>query len=180
MGYHISWIGFQNRSLKEISARIGLAETGAREHLPESDILAISLASGWHIIFFNNPLPKELKNANLEQLSRVVDIVTCLVEEASMVSMSSSYVNGVKQWRVAHDSERGHTNLEAQGNPPSGYPEIRDKLLAKQNAAGPNGVDYVFDVPINLARHLTGFRHDDPFDESEEPQFLVLRRIEQT
>ncbi len=70
-----------------------------------------------------------------------------------------------------HDSGCGISHLKMEGELPPGSGAIRDRIMAKQQPAGGSHaeVDCAFDVPIELAEALTGFRHDvefvdDPFE----------------
>jgi hypothetical protein len=51
--------------------------------------------------------------------------------------------------------------METSGDLPADFDAIRARLSQKQDAAGRKPqVDYIHDVPIELAKSLTGFRHD--------------------
>ena len=63
-------------------------------------------------------------------------------------------------WKIFHDCEEGRYHLDVSGNPP--LTEIRERLKQEQDAAGGEkaDVDFIYDVPAEVAKSLTGFRHD--------------------
>jgi hypothetical protein len=100
--------------------------------------------------------------APLKRLSRGAEVVACAVEEHIMVSGASGYTDGEEQWCMTHDPERGLNHLAIYGDPPKGAVAIHKRADAKQAADGgdESEVDYLFEVPVEVAAKLTGFRHD--------------------
>jgi hypothetical protein len=62
-------------------------------------------------------------------------------------------------WSITHDLQRGIGHLEAEGALPDAFGPIRDRLSAKQ--VGQGDADYIFDVPVEVANALTGFRYNE-------------------
>jgi hypothetical protein len=79
-----------------------------------------------------------------------------------MVSGSFFYKNGHQVWSVTHQSQKGVKDLSVEGEVPEVLTDIRNQLLKRQDEAGDQKprVDYVFDVPVQLAAELCGYRHD--------------------
>ena len=176
MGFSISWLAVRGKAQQDVLSQLRLRETPNRERLPESEIVASALSSGWYLVFYSRD-PTSLNVPMLAALSAGAEVICCAVEEHAMVSITEGWKDGIKVWSVSHDSERGLTDLDATGVLPIAFASISDGLLAKQNTAGAKSdVDYVFDVPVELARHETGFRHDADFDEFEVDPFVVLER----
>jgi hypothetical protein len=73
---------------------------------------------------------------------------------------------------LVHDSLRGgaRSPVATSGALPAAFKEIGDRTLAQQAEA--EDVDYVFDVPVDLAESATGLRYD-----TVEGEFAVLDRI---
>jgi len=86
----------------------------------------------------------------------------CFVEEHVMCSCTAGWREGRLVWSVDHFADRGVENLQVKGEPPAPFAAIRDRLRGEQAAAGGQkaGVDYIFDIPVELAEILTGYRHD--------------------
>jgi hypothetical protein len=70
---------------------------------------------------------------------------------------------GEQVWSVQHrGGDYGVDDLVIEGTPPEPFEEIRARCFAAQQAAKHDkiGVDYVFDIPVELGRSIVGFRHD--------------------
>ena len=93
-------------------------------------------------------------------------MVTCAVEEHIVASSASGWKNGAAIWSILHDSQRGMRHLDVTGDPPEQLNAIRTRLMDEQSADGGDegDVDYIFDVPVEVALALTGFRHDECVD----------------
>jgi hypothetical protein len=159
-----------------IRVQLKLRETQDKEYVPESDVTGVLLPSGWYIVFFNDALPRELEDTVLEPLAKDAEIMTFIVEDASMVSVARGYAKGRRIWEAVHDSSKGRKHLEVSGEPPEGLPTIRDRLLSEAEAQG-HSADYLFDVPAELSKAVTGFRHDEDIEGIEGDAFSVLIRI---
>ena len=79
-----------------------------------------------------------------------------------MVSEATGWRDGQRVWRVTHDAQTGIKHLATDGELPAAFASIRDRLLAEQQTAGGDdaGVDYRFDIPVELAMSFSGYRHD--------------------
>jgi hypothetical protein len=87
--------------------------------------------------------------------------VSCFLETHVMVSAAAGWENGRRIWSVLHESDHGIDHLEIEGKPPAAFAAIRDGLAAKQKTQGGRPrVDYIFDIPINLAAAITGFHYE--------------------
>jgi hypothetical protein len=73
-------------------------------------------------------------------------------------------VEGGRQiWQIRHDPDQRREHLEASGDLPPEFARFGDAAMNKQRAR--SGVDYVFDVPIETAATITGYRHDRMVDD---------------
>src|SRR5438128_12635623 len=93
-----------------------------------------------------------------------------------MASAAFLYEHGERKWAVRHDSERGIYDLTVDGHPPELLSQIHAQLKTLQDNAGgaDANVDYIFDVPLELAAKLCGYRHDRWQFEWGEPSFTRL------
>jgi hypothetical protein len=61
-----------------------------------------------------------------------------------------------------HDAQRGIDHLDVDGAMPPGFDAIRQRLLDEQRAAGSQAdVDYVYDIPLETAKLVSGFSYDE-------------------
>ena len=68
-------------------------------------------------------------------------------------------------------------NLEVEGSPPEFFEGVRARLLKEQDDNGGTEakVDYVFDIPVELASMFCGYRHDRWKFDWGQPSFTCLR-----
>jgi hypothetical protein len=175
MGFHVSWVTVLGKMPGMVRKELGLTETNEREYLPESDVTGVLLPSGWYVVFFNELMPAEFDEFTLSKLSQGAAVMEFGVEETSMVSFARGYGNGARAWEVVHDASEGMKHLEVTGVPPQPFIEIRDSLLDKL-LKNNRGADYLFDLPADLCKAVTGFRHDEDIQGIEGNAFTVLGR----
>ena len=79
-----------------------------------------------------------------------------------MVSEATGWRDGQRLWRVTHDAQTSIEDLQTEGELPSAFAAIRDRLAEEQRTAGgkDSDTDYFFDIPVELAMSFTGYRHD--------------------
>ncbi len=177
MGFHVAWIAVRGKTPGEVQTELGLTETGVREFVPESDLSGVYLPSAWYVVFVNDLTVDELWDDTLATLSHNADVMSFVVEESSMVSLARGFSGGSRLWEVIHDSSKGLENLDASGRLPDEFPAIRDRLAAELKKAGQYPADYLFDVPAELSKSITGFRHDEDVEGIDGDAFVVLERL---
>jgi hypothetical protein len=89
-----------------------------------------------------------------------------MIEEHVMFSCASLWRDGREVWRVAHQGDETIDNLSATGDLPPELDGIRREFERRQaeEGGGAAEVDHIFEVPLELAKTLTGFKHDEPED----------------
>lgn len=176
MGFRVAWVTVRGKTPEEVRSELGLVETDAREYVPESELTSVPLPSGWYMVFFNDLTAAELEGETLSKLSRGGDVMLFIVEETSMVSLARGYAGGRGTWEVVHDSSKGLEHLETTGVLPPSFAAVRDRLM-KELKTGEQSADYLFEVPADLSKAVTGFRHDEDIDGIEGDAFTVLERV---
>ena len=202
MGFRISWVGFKAVDKPALLAHLGFRDTGAPDEANEAPFSLAVIPTGWVILFSNDFdfAPAE----HLIGLSAGMSLVACQVHEGIMFSSAHGYENRQEQWGVWHDGgDAKKRDLKTTGHLPSAFTEIRQRLLAQQDAddkrqvalpldqqnggaAHGNGpqllnpntmaVDYLFDIPVDLAEAMTGYRHDRLKFSWGEPRFTIIER----
>lgn len=160
MGYAISWIALRNRSPEQAAKALGLSPTGETEEAAEGMFAGALLETGWYVVVINEYGHRLVEKARSLSLSGEV-IVAC-IEEHVMASSAEGWKLGLRQWSISHQSDQGINHLEEKGTPPKEYHAIKARLLSAQEGAV--GVDYVFDVPLELAEAIVGYKHDNICD----------------
>lgn len=173
MGWSSSWIAIQGRPKDDILGFLKLVETG-EDVYPGSrstDFSVKEFPGDWVVLFsesfdWANP-------ARTLELSKLGLVIACQFEDkVAMTSTARAARDGMELWRVFHDHEQSVYRLDISGEPPAGLAAIRDQHFRQQESDGGEdaGVDYVHDVPFELARTVCGYRHDE-----DDSLFLGLR-----
>jgi hypothetical protein len=182
MGFSLSWAAVKGSTPAAVLEALALRGTGATEEIPESEITGAELPGGWYLIVSQRDCLDFINDKVLARLSSLGEVVTCFVEEHVMCSFAACWRGGQRVWSVYHDSggRNGNSHLEIKGEPPPVFAGIRDKLTTQQEAAGGKkaGVDFIFDVPVEVARSVAGYRHDEDIPELSKLVFQVLARTQ--
>jgi hypothetical protein len=173
MGFSISWLAIRGKDPASVCNELALRGTGEHEEIPESPLLGAELPSGWYLVFANHCGFADTQP--LAKLSSDAEIVTCSVEEHVMYSGASCWKHGKRMWSITHDSQQGIEHLEAEGQLPPVFAPIRDQMTARQ--ADRDDADYIFDVPVEVAKSLTGFRHDKDIEGAPDKPFERLEKL---
>jgi hypothetical protein len=174
MGWSSSWVAVRGANKGELLASLGFEESG-QEVAPgtrAAPFCCAQLERGWLVVF--NEDFDWASAARVRQLSQFGLAVGCQFEDrVMMTSAACAARDGVELWRVFHDNEASIYRLDVTGEPPAELAAIRDRLFKEQGAAGgdSSSTDYVHDVPIELAKAVCGYRHDD-----DDAAFVGLRR----
>jgi hypothetical protein len=173
MGYALSWAAVKGGSEGSVHKVMGLRAAGQSDEIGEADMVGVELDTGWYLVMFNK---QTIDERTLGRLSLLGEVVHCFVEDHVMFSSASDWVAGSPRWSVTHDCEKGRFHLQVDGQAPPILASIQGRLTAEQNAAGgeESDTDYMYDIPAELARELTGFRHDHDVARAAREPFKVL------
>jgi hypothetical protein len=141
---------------------LALRPSGEHREVPEVELAGARLGTEWYLVVANRCDHPLVAETTLRLLSSRVDLVACSVEEHVMFSAASFWSAGRRVWSVSHDAQTAIDHLEVSGTLPPFFSEVRDTHLERQASEGGAAadVDFVFDVPLELARRIAGFRHD--------------------
>lgn len=155
--------------------QLGLTATGERAEYRESLYTGRALPTGWFVLFIDKCDHEFVQPKTLSSISTIGDVVACSIEEHVMCSKAELWREGGVFWCVEHDAQKGMSHISVSGTQPDGYSAIEAEFTEKQRQAGGDnsGVDYFFEIPLQLARSIVGFKHDEAGDEST---FVVFRR----
>lgn len=173
MGFAISWIAFKDKTVAQTAGILSLAPAGDFEQEPESLFSGVQPNTRWSVVFINEFGHRSVSQRSLQRVSEHSEVVAVNVEEHVMFSSAECWKTGKLLWKVSHEAESGPYNLEEQGDHPQQYVAIKERLLAEQQHEdqGERQVDFVFDIPLELADAIVGFKHDRIIQE----RFEVLK-----
>jgi hypothetical protein len=172
MGFRISWVGFQGLLKDQLMERLNLRDTGELDEVNEAPLSGASIPGEWFILFSNDFM--FASSERLVSLSRDCRTLACQVHEGIMASNAFSYERGVCLWQIMHNRQNGPDDLSVTGSPPEVFHSIRHRLMQLQVEQPGRQVDYVFDVPIETAGKVCGYRHDRVRFEWGRPNFTRL------
>lgn len=162
MGFSISWFGFRAYGIKEAATLFGREVGGSSEDF-DATVNAYSSEKNWAIIIlgycsFPNP-----PDSYLSAFSQGREMVVVHIEEHTMFARAEFWSSGKNIWKVWHTGDKNVRDLHAAGDLPTSFEGVRQEAFSKQDEedAERSGVDVVFDIPLDLAAELTGFRHDE-------------------
>lgn len=177
MGFAITWCAVREEYADAFVQQLALSPTGKTEEIPESQISMARLPSGWRVVWYNEYDCPFLQQEDLGSLSADKDVLLCMVEEHVMASSSELWSRGTRKWWLSHEGEDGPHGLETDGELPESFPAIREEMEKQQRDEGGDeaDVDYIFEIPLKVARLLVGFKHDEAC-ELADGHFVVLSR----
>lgn len=174
MGFHGCHLAAKHVDLADLAEKIGFQITeSAVEHPFEVQHCAGTLKGGWTICVLSDWDERLVQPALLEAISKNATIVACLIDEASMICASECWKDGRRLWHVLHDPQTGDVNhLEITGTDiPEEVTAYRHNAIVERKSD--SEIDFMFDVPMLLARDLTGFKHDEAMP--DEAKFFEIK-----
>ena len=176
MGSSYAWLAMKDVSGDAACAAVGLAPTGDKVDEFEADLAGAALPTGWYVVVTVAGGFDHFWDMDPKELSAEHDVLVLQVEEHVMYIALAYWRGGKCLWDVTHNGPEGVYHLEADGDLPAEFDALREEYTAKQDAEGGEeaGVDYLAEVPTELARHITGFRYNFSDPTGEEPEFEEL------
>lgn len=181
MGFAISWFAIPQANSSAFFSRYGLSLSGEKSEVPDYLISTANLDTGWTLVWYNQYGCSFLGDRELAKVSQRYDIVRCLIEEHVMASSAELWSGGSRKWLLSHEGENGPKGLDSIGELPDVFQSIRGAMEAKQLAEGGDAadVDYLFEIPLLVAKSLVGFKHDEVSPHMSEGLFHEMSRPEQ-
>jgi len=172
LGFNLAWVTVHGSSKGDILDVLRMTDTGKPDQYFESDLAGGQLSGGWYVILDRTFGIYDEKW--WRPLSRRARVIAAAMSEGAMVSAAREWADEREIWFVEHDGNDGGDKLETFGVFPREFTAIRDKQIALQRGA--KGVDHIFDIPIELAYQIAGFR-PDKMPVLFGPKFTELRLI---
>jgi hypothetical protein len=164
-------------NLEQVARDLGLAPAPSDfdEDAANSSYEAAVLPSGWVLLV--RRMEGEgivAERALLEKLSSGRRVVGCDEESHVMYSASSEWREGREVWAVIHSSEQAADHLDARGDLPPSWTDVKDEWTTKhaEGASDEEGVDYFYEVPLEVAKLVVGHRMES--EDDDELEFVTL------
>ena len=117
----------------------------------------------WYVVQVMNrsPFRSHIDDRLLARLSARGEVAVCGVYETNMSSFVSAWRGGHELWSVLHELNLDPRHLASEGDvPPELAAFVKEACDLDPDDHADEAVDYLFDVPIDLYKRLTGFCHD--------------------
>jgi len=163
MGMAVNWCAVRNEDTQRLLEHLGLAPTDTVEAWPEAAIALGHFIGGWTVLWCNVDASRLLREKAVRALAGDCDVLVCRIEEHVMAASAEYWSQGRRLWWIAHNGEEGPIGLETQGELPADALSIRGQLQQRQDDEGgiDADTDYLFEIPLEIAASMTGFKHDD-------------------
>jgi hypothetical protein len=138
-------------------------------------ISAQKIDDTWTLVVANRCNHKIVKVPSLAELSGGCQVIACNIEEHVMYSSAECWRDGRRTWRIEHANEEGENHLAAEGEPPDCLKQLVADTQRKQ--AEDSGGGWFFEIPLDCAKTLVGFKHDEEHLVLERDAFQVLEPI---
>ena len=180
MGVSISWLAVRDMEPEAIHKHLGLLSSREFDADIKYPFAGRVLPNGWYLVVANRCDSPLIRDEMLSSLSLSARVVAASVEEHVMYCFSTCWLDGKQEWRVQHEAEKGVNHLQVSGAPPVELETLHQGALARQMCHDESvTADYVFDVPLELAKKQVGFRHDEGSPGPEIEFFEILKVDEQ-
>jgi hypothetical protein len=156
MGLNVCWTGVQGGRKATVLDLLGFEESGEVADEIGADYACAGLPNGW-LIFVATGRSFEM-DGPLAKVSSDAFAIGCEISETVMVSRARAFEDGAPLWAVLRDPDKDEQGIVVEGVPPPEFEEISRRLQTEQAAPGNDDVDYLFDLPIELAVSVCGYR----------------------
>jgi hypothetical protein len=176
MGYSLSLLAVQTTQQAEVLQQLGYIRTGKSCGYAKEALSSYALPSNWFLIVARGCDNRFLQPHILGPLSAHFPVVACSIEEHVMFSAAEYWAGGNRVWRAEHVGENGPIHLETSGILPPGFDALSAVHKQAQEADGgaKADVDHYFDIPLDAAKAIMGFRHDEDVKGVDYEGFEVL------
>lgn len=168
-----TWIGAQGASEAEVLDALSLERSpdAAPCRWADAEYVMRTFPGGWVVVATWDGLELD------EDVRRVAAAnpgltVGCHGNTIVMVSEVMALDAGKPLWSALHDPDNQQEDLQIAGAPPAVLQDLLTKARAEQATA--DEVDFVYDVPIDVAAALTGFHPN----EDDNADWVALRARE--
>jgi hypothetical protein len=158
VGFSTSWFGFRGCGIKEVAALVG-REVGSSSEDFDAPINAFCSDKNWGFIILDCCTFPNPPDSDLSVFSQGKEMVVVHIEEHTMFARAELWSDGNNIWRIWHSGDENVMDLHTTGDLPTSFEPLKQQAFSRQ--VKESDVDCVFDLPLDLAAELTGFRHDE-------------------
>ncbi|CAM8669018.1 hypothetical protein MCEMSEM22_03066 [Comamonadaceae bacterium] len=159
MGISLAWIAVETLDADEALARLSLARTGQDSEFLFEGVSCHALPRGWFMVAAT-PCDHRIGNAqSMAAVSQGCRAVAFAVEEHVNFASTELWEDGACIWHVEHEADQGNEHIAHSGSLPPRFAELLAGVATEDNEA--RDAYFHMDIPIILAKEITGYRFDE-------------------
>lgn len=160
MIWSMSWVAVRRVHADELWRTLGLRPTGKTADARSCTFAAAGATEGEWAVVWTRGNDRLLDRALLAALLQPAEAVGCFVDEHALLSHTVCWRDGAPAWAVRYDGVRATQRLQTFGELPAAFHDLERQAVEARRVA-PERRDVAFQVPIDLAKAVVGFRHDE-------------------
>lgn len=178
MGTSLSLLAMHTSAPEAALQHLGYIRTGQLCEYLREPLSGYALPTHWFLIVARGCDNRFLHPKTLGPLSEHCPLVACSIEEHVMFSSAAYWAGGNQVWRAEHVGEEGPMHLQTSGVLPPGFEAMTTVHKEAQEVDGGEkaDIDHYFDIPLNAAKAIIGFKHDEDIVGVDYQCFEVLRQ----
>ena len=159
MGISLAWVAVEGTSVDEALRRLQLSRTGKSCEYPFNGVSGHALPGGWFLVMAMGCDHRIARPESMTTLSLGCRAVACAIEEHVNFASTEFWQHGHRVWLVQHEGDRDVENISHAGMPPPGFFDLLATVEPgdSENLKG----HFHMDIPLLLAKQITGFQHDE-------------------
>lgn len=176
MSHSICWVALREISPDAVLEELALCRTGRFGACVDHPVVAQAMSNGWFVILADRCDDPLIEPMTLAKLSRNSELVACSIDDPVMFCSAEGWRNGTQEWHIEHDAHRGLKHLSISGSLPCDRSDVARTISRKLDVSVSDGAskNFKLEVPLQLARDIVGFKHDEPDPDAERGRFEFL------
>jgi hypothetical protein len=172
MGISLAWVAVESLEAELALERLLVSKTNRQCDFPFNGVASHALQNKWFLVAASRCDHRIVGAAGMAALSLGCRAVACAVEEHVNFSSCELWENGELIWSVMHKGSDDSENIAFHGRVPQRF----NDLVASVEAEDSDNLEGHFhmDIPLILAKEISGFRHDEMNAEVGDIPFDVL------
>jgi hypothetical protein len=159
MGISLAWVAVEALPVDEALRRLLLARTGEPCEFQHVTVSSHPLPYNWLLVTAMGCDHRVIRPESMAAISAGCRAVACSVEEHVNFASTELWSDGLRTWHVQHEGDRDVENITYAGSPPPRFFELLSTVESgdSENLQG----HFHMDIPLLLAKDISGFRHDE-------------------
>lgn len=176
MGISLSWVAVEELPADDALSWLALSKTAKSCAHPFKGVAGHALPNNWYLVAAGRYDHRVANAASMSALSKGCQAIACAIEEHVNFASTELWQDGTRVWHVQHQGDKDCENISSEGKVPQRFHE----LLATVEPVDSENLDGHFDmdIPLILAKELSGFRHDDSDPEFDSTPFAELTDLQ--